>query len=157
MSQLLDRKSDMESSYSDVEISDLKSALNPMYGVAADKSPGNPNRTSVDSATTSEADELPKSLGNRHIQMIAIGGAIGSGLFIGSGESLAEGGPGNVFCAFLTMGISIYFVMQALGELAVMYPIKGSFGSYATRFISPSWGFAVSIYILFISTQKVLN
>lgn len=88
--------------------------------------------------------DLQKALTSRHIQMIAIGGAIGSGLFIGSGASLALGGPANLILGFITMGVAIYFMMQALGELAVLYPVKGSLGVYATKFIHPAWGFAMT-------------
>jgi len=83
-------------------------------------------------------------LSSRHIQMIAIGGTIGSGLFIGSGSALASGGPGNLLLGFLTMGVGIYCTLQALGELTSVYPIKGSFSAYSTRFIHPAWGFAMT-------------
>ena len=57
--------------------------------------------------------------------MIAIGGAIGSGLFIGSGGALASGGPGSVFIGFLLVGMMLFTVVNALGELAVVFPIQG--------------------------------
>lgn len=86
---------------------------------------------------------LDKSMKTRHLHMIAIGGSIGAGFFVGSGKSLATGGPGSLFLDFLIMGIMIFNVVYALGELAVMYPVSGGFYTYSTRFIDPSWGFAM--------------
>ncbi|CCH41813.1 putative histidine permease [Wickerhamomyces ciferrii] len=86
---------------------------------------------------------LHKSLKNRHLQMIAIGGAIGTGLFIGSGGALATGGPAALLIGWILVGIMIYCTVQALGELAVTFPISGAFNVYSTRFIDPSWGFAM--------------
>lgn len=79
----------------------------------------------------------------RHLHMIAIGGSIGAGFFVGSGSALVRGGPGSVFICFLIAGVMIFNVVHALGELAVMYPVSGGFYTYSTRFIDPSWGFAM--------------
>ncbi|KAF2683292.1 amino-acid permease inda1 [Lentithecium fluviatile CBS 122367] len=87
--------------------------------------------------------ELDKSMKPRHLHMIAIGGSIGAGFFVGSGSALANGGPGSLLIDFLIMGVMIFNVVYALGELAVMYPISGGFYTYSTRFIDPSWGFAM--------------
>nr|OQO18997.1 hypothetical protein B0A51_12530 [Rachicladosporium sp. CCFEE 5018] len=86
--------------------------------------------------------ELKRSLKGRHMQMIAIGGAIGAGFFVGSGGALTTGGPGSLVIAFCIIGLMLLLTMQALAELAVMYPVNGAFYSYAVRFIDPSWGFA---------------
>lgn len=86
---------------------------------------------------------LAKELKGRHLQMIAIGGSIGTGLFISSGSALNTGGPASVLLAYLTIGAMLYCVMQALGELAVVFPIAGSFSAYSTRFLDPAWGFAM--------------
>ncbi|KAF2675228.1 AAT family amino acid transporter [Microthyrium microscopicum] len=88
------------------------------------------------------ANALHKDLKGRHMQMIAIGGAIGAGLFVGSGNAFQTGGPGSVLLGFIIIGVMVYLVMQALAELAVMYPINGAFTMYICRFVDPSWGFA---------------
>ncbi|PVH97162.1 amino-acid permease inda1 [Periconia macrospinosa] len=87
--------------------------------------------------------ELDKSMKPRHLQMIAIGGSIGAGFFVGSGKSFSSGGPGAVLVDFSLMGVMIFNVVYALGELAIMYPVSGGFYTYSTRFIDPSWGFAM--------------
>ncbi|KAF2630790.1 amino-acid permease inda1 [Macroventuria anomochaeta] len=86
---------------------------------------------------------LDKSMKTRHLHMIAIGGSIGAGFFVSSGKALATGGPASLFLDFSIMGIMIFNVVYALGELAVMYPVSGGFYTYSTRFIDPSWGFAM--------------
>ena len=87
--------------------------------------------------------ELDRSMKARHLHMIAIGGSIGAGFFVGSGSALVKGGPGSVVIDFAIIGVMMFNVVYALGELAVMYPVSGSFYTYSTRFIDPSWGFAM--------------
>lgn len=86
---------------------------------------------------------LSRKLKGRHLQMIAIGGSIGTGLFVVSGKALNAGGPASLLLAFGIIGIMLYSTCQALGELAVIFPLAGSFSSWATRFLDPSWGFAM--------------
>ncbi|KAM5349655.1 hypothetical protein ACJ41O_006160 [Fusarium nematophilum] len=93
--------------------------------------------------------ELDRSMKKRHLHMIAIGGSIGAGFFVGSGGALTRGGPGSVLICFLIAGVMIFNVMHSLGELAVMYPVSGGFYTYATRFIDPSWGFAMGYNYVF--------
>lgn len=98
----------------------------------------------VESAAQATAlSPLLRRLQGRHLQMIAIGGSIGTGLFVGSGKALAQGGPASVFIAFLLIGIMMYCTVQALGEMAVIFPVAGSFSAYSTRFLDPAWGFAM--------------
>ncbi|KFA67116.1 hypothetical protein S40285_03017 [Stachybotrys chlorohalonatus IBT 40285] len=87
--------------------------------------------------------ELERTMKPRHLHMIAIGGSIGAGFFVGSGSALYRGGPASLLIDFSIMGIMIFNVVYALGELAVMYPVSGGFYTYSTRFIDPSWGFAM--------------
>jgi amino acid transporter len=91
----------------------------------------------------SSIDSLDRSMSTRHMHMISIGGSIGAGFFVGSGKALSEGGPGSVFIDFLIIGVMMFNTVYALGELAVMYPVSGGFYTYSTRFIDPSWGFAM--------------
>jgi lysine-specific permease len=75
--------------------------------------------------------------------MIAIGGAIGTGLFFASGSAISHSGPGGAMLAYATMGLAVYCMMQSLGEMATQLPIRGSFETYAERFIDSSFAFAV--------------
>jgi amino acid permease len=75
--------------------------------------------------------------------MIAIGGGIGTGIFVASGASIATAGPGGAMVAYLLVGIMVYFVMTSLGEMATFMPVTGSFEQYATRFVDPALGFAL--------------
>ncbi|CAI7659106.1 unnamed protein product [Penicillium pancosmium] len=87
--------------------------------------------------------ELKRKLKSRHLQMIAIGGTIGTGLFIGSGAAIANAGPVGALIAFIFVGTIVYSVMTALGEVATYIPVPGSFTTYATRLIHPSLGFSM--------------
>ncbi|CZT42025.1 uncharacterized protein RSE6_01853 [Rhynchosporium secalis] len=142
----------------------------------------NPNARIVTEATDLEGRPLPDQppaepalamkLKERHLQMIAIGGSIGTasrvclsregfavhsrirehadwflqtgtGLFVGSGSALATGGPASLIIAYGLVGIMLYCTVHALGELAVAFPIAGAFSVYSSRFIDPAWGFAM--------------
>lgn len=87
-----------------------------------------------------DAEGYSKSLGNRQIQMIAIGGAIGVGLFLGAGGRLAKAGP-SLLLAYAICGIAAFFVMRALGELVMHKASAGSFVTYSREFIGPWAGF----------------
>jgi Amino acid transporters len=75
--------------------------------------------------------------------MIAIGGAIGTGLFLASGSGISQSGPGGALVAYGLMGIIVFFMMSSLGEMATQLPLVGSFEAYAGRFIDPAFAFAV--------------
>ncbi|MGW5390165.1 amino acid permease [Streptomyces koyangensis] len=81
-----------------------------------------------------------RGLGARQIQMIAIGGAIGTGLFLGAGKAISKAGP-SLILAYAVAGLVIFFIMRALGELLMYRPVSGSFSEYAREFIGPFAGF----------------
>ncbi|MER7620360.1 amino acid permease [Streptomyces sp. NPDC126503] len=81
-----------------------------------------------------------RGLGARQIQMIAIGGAIGTGLFLGAGKAIHKAGP-SLILAYAIAGLVIFFIMRALGELLMYRPVSGSFSEYAREFIGPFAGF----------------
>lgn len=87
---------------------------------------------------------LRRGLSARQVQMIAVAGTIGTGLFLGTGRSLATGGPGSLLICYTFVGFIVYVTLLLLGEMATQYPVAGSFNAYATRFFSPSYGFALS-------------
>jgi lysine-specific permease len=86
---------------------------------------------------------LQRSLKARHMNMIAIGGAIGTGLFFASGSAVSTAGPGGAIVSYTIMGILVYFLMTSLGEMATLLPVSGSFETYATRFVDPALGFTL--------------
>lgn len=90
-----------------------------------------------------ESGELKRGLRAKHMTMIAIGGSIGTGLFVASGASIHDAGPGGALLAYLAIGLMVYFLMTSLGEMATLLPVSGSFSTYATKFLDPSLGFAL--------------
>ena len=87
--------------------------------------------------------KLQRGMKGRHLSMIAIGGSIGTGLFVASGATINTAGPGGALLAYALIGIMVWFLMQSLGEMATYLPVAGSFGEYSRRFVSPSFGFAM--------------
>lgn len=90
------------------------------------------------------ADKLARKLTARQVQMIAIGGTIGTGLFLGTGKSLATGGPAFMLIAYFIVGGIVMLTMLALGEMAAFVPIAGSFCTFAGRYVDDSLGFALT-------------
>ncbi|KAF4119352.1 hypothetical protein GMORB2_4871 [Geosmithia morbida] len=86
---------------------------------------------------------LERTLSSRHLQFIAIGGTIGTGLFLGTGTALSKAGPVSLLIAFIFVGSVVFSVMVALGEMAAYIPVPGAFTAYATRFVDPTTGFAM--------------
>jgi amino acid transporter, AAT family len=99
------------------------------------------------------ASDLSRRLRNRHIQLIAIGGTIGVGLFLGSARAIHNGGPALVL-AYALGGVAIFFIMRALGELLTYRPVAGSFATYADEFCGPFAGFVTgwSYWFAWIAT-----
>ncbi|WP_067903538.1 amino acid permease [Nocardia vaccinii] len=102
-----------------------------------------PPRSTAPSAGLHHEDAgYHKSLRPRQLQMIAIGGAIGTGLFLGSADRLEHAGPG-LFLVYAVCGVFVFFVLRALGELVAHRPSSGSFVSYAREFYGEKLAFGV--------------
>ncbi|WP_104695252.1 amino acid permease [Helicobacter salomonis] len=86
---------------------------------------------------------LKRDIKLRQVLMIALGGTIGTGLFVGTGGNIASAGPLGTLLAYIAGGVIVYSIILSLGELASVYPSTGSFGDYATRFIGPATGYMV--------------
>ncbi|RSL42693.1 hypothetical protein CEP53_012049 [Fusarium sp. AF-6] len=91
-----------------------------------------------------QSDLLRRSLSARQVQMIAIGGTIGTGLFLGTGKSLATGGPASILIAYAIVGCIVFTTMLSLGEMAAFIPVAGSFCTFAGRFVDDAFGFALT-------------
>ncbi|MGP9651088.1 amino acid permease [Glutamicibacter sp. AOP38-B1-38] len=88
-------------------------------------------------------DGLKRGLKARHMQMIAIGGSIGTGLFVASGGTIAQAGPGGSLLAYALIGLMVLLLMQSLGEMSARLPVAGSFQTYASVFVNRHFGFAI--------------
>lgn len=94
--------------------------------------------------TSANGAELKRGLKARHIQLISIGGVIGTGLFIGSGAALSTCGPAALLTSYLIMSVVIYAVMIYLCEMATYLPVKGSsISTFASRYVDKSLAFAM--------------
>ena len=87
--------------------------------------------------------KIRHTLKTRHLSMIALGGTIGTGLFIASGSAITTAGPGGSLIAYFIMGLMVYFLMTSLAEMATYNPRSGSFAEYANRYVDPALGFAM--------------
>ena len=83
---------------------------------------------------------MVRGLQNRHVQLIAIAGTIGTGLFLGAGRSISLTGPSIVFVYLLT-GVFMYFMMRAIGEMLYMDPNQHTFINFITKYLGKGWGF----------------
>jgi histidine transporter len=92
--------------------------------------------------TSQNATDLKRGLSARHIRFMALGSAIGTGLFYGSASAIKLAGPA-VLLVYIIAGAAVYMVMRALGEMAVRNPVSGSFGEYATTYLGPLAGFVL--------------
>ena len=118
--------------------------------------------TAVSPGTT-----LKRRLQGRHIAMIAIGGSIGTGLFVASGASIAQAGPGGAIAAYIAIGLMVYFVVTGLGEMAALMPVSGSFAIYGEKYVDEGFGvalgwtywysWAVTIAIELVAAQIVMR
>lgn len=89
-------------------------------------------------------EELKKGLKNRHIQLIALGGAIGTGLFVGSGVALSTCGPGPLLLSYIILSAVVWFIMNMLAEMATFLPVPGAGAQqFVSDYTDPSIGFAI--------------
>lgn len=90
-----------------------------------------------------ESNGLRRTLKTRHLSMIALGGTIGTGLFLSSGATISQAGPFGALTAYAVMGAMVFFLMTSLGEMATHNPVSGSFSVYADKYVEPAFGFAM--------------
>lgn len=122
---------------------------------AADELAGEPAKGSPH--TDAGDDGYNKDLKSRHINMIAIGGAIGTGLFMGAGGRMRDAGP-SLFIAYAICGVFAFFVVRALGELVLYRPSSGAFVSYAREFMGEKGAYSAGwLYFLNWSTTTVAD
>ncbi|MFG2226834.1 amino acid permease [Streptomyces sp. NPDC048644] len=111
---------------------------------------------------TTDTATLRRGLRSRHIRFIALGSAIGTGLFYGSSEAIQAGGPA-VLLAYLIGGAAVFLVLRSLGEMAVHHPCAGSFGEYATKHLgslagfTTGWTYAFEMVIVCIADITALG
>ncbi|MDL5201600.1 amino acid permease [Streptomyces sp. ALI-76-A] len=105
--------------------------------------------TTTETPPTAQDVSLSPGLKQRHLSMIALGGVIGAGLFVGSGAGIAAAGP-SIVVAYTLSGLLVMLVMRMLGEMSAAYPSSGSFSAHAERAIGPWAGFTAgwSFWIL---------
>ncbi|UZX01427.1 amino acid permease [Arthrobacter sp. CDRTa11] len=103
-----------------------------------------PTELGTSAPAAEPATGLRRSMGSRHLVMIAMGGVIGSGLFLSSGYTISQAGPLGAVLAYLVGAFVVYLVMACLGELAIAYPVSGAFHIYAARSIGPATGFTTA-------------
>ncbi|MCF6776960.1 amino acid permease [Thiotrichales bacterium 19X7-9] len=87
---------------------------------------------------------LKRRLRTRHLNMIALGGSIGTGIFLASGYALHVAGPGGAILAYALIAVMVYFLVTSLGEMATHRPTSGSFCEYSSLYVDPSFGMAMS-------------
>lgn len=96
-----------------------------------------------DVETAEKLGYVSRGLKSRHIQFIALGGTIGTGLFLGIGTAFVNGGPLSVLLGYSFTGLAIFGMMQCLGEMATWLPLPGAIPQYCARYVDPAMGFAV--------------
>ena len=87
--------------------------------------------------------QVKRGLKHRHLTMIALGGTIGTGLFVASGATISQAGPLGALVAYIAIGLMVFFLMTSLGEMASYLPVSGSFASFADRYVDKAFGFAM--------------
>lgn len=121
-------------------------AANPDY--VEDDTLGKETSTSIiekESIPQDQVDDnaLHRGLQARHVTMIAIGGAIGTGLIVGTGAILARAGPGSLLLSYCIVGSIVFLILAGMGEVSAWLPMASGFSGYAARYCHPSLGFTL--------------
>lgn len=95
----------------------------------------------AEGVVSENADQLHRRLGNRQIQLIAIGGSIGTGLFVSIGSGLHHGGPGSLFLAYAIYAIFLGLVNNCIAEMTILMPVSGGFIRLAGEWVDEAFGF----------------
>ncbi|KAI0034483.1 general amino acid permease 1 [Vararia minispora EC-137] len=90
-----------------------------------------------------DTESVQRRLKQRHVQMIAIAGTFGTGLFLGSGSAISGAGPLGALISYILMGTVAYATLCSVGEMTTLAPISGTFPHFAARWVDPAFGFAV--------------
>ncbi|KAF9940778.1 hypothetical protein BGZ67_006795 [Mortierella alpina] len=107
--------------------------------------------TSVDQSPQELIDDqhefgsVKRDLKSRHLQMIAIGGTIGTGIFLSSGGSVAAAGPLGALISYTIVGTMVFFIVTSLGEMSAYLPLPGAFTTFGSRFVDPALGFGLGV------------
>lgn len=104
-----------------------------------------------------EDHRLKRVLDARHLSMIAIGGALGTGLLIGTGSALRSSGPAAIFLSYSVIGFVVYMVLNGLGEVATHIPLADGFAGYCRRYVDEALGFACGWTYLFLCLLVAAN
>ncbi|SPQ25527.1 5052232a-e1db-4911-9331-b52366aa59ea [Thermothielavioides terrestris] len=102
-----------------------------------------PEEENTDLPTSLESRALHRGLAQRHLSMLGIAGSIGTGLFLGLGGAVQDGGPLGALLGYAVISLVVCAVQFALGEVAALMPVTGSFVRHAETLVDPAWGFAV--------------
>jgi len=113
------------------------------YGTIPGGNPGGPSHHSADLLTTTEETSLKRGLAQRHLSMLGIAGSIGTGLFLGLGGAVQKGGPLGALLGYAVIGLVVCAVQFALGEVAALLPVTGSFVRHSEFLVDPAMGFAI--------------
>lgn len=117
-----------------------------LSGIATETTIEKPNIEDLEQGSCLDTDpvtEVKRDLKQRHIAMMALGGTIGTGLFIGTQKALSDAGPLGSLLAYGFMASVVYSIAQSVGEMTTFIPITGSFAVFVSRFLSPALGAAV--------------
>ncbi|KAF9972288.1 hypothetical protein BGZ73_004605 [Actinomortierella ambigua] len=106
---------------------------------------GSTNPAAGQTSEDLEFGTVKRDLKSRHLQMIAIGGTIGTGIFLSSGGSVAGAGPLGALISYTIVGTMVYFIVTSLGEMAAYLPLPGAFSTFGARFVDPALGFALGL------------